>query len=78
MDITKPNNKLTLQGDLVLIVVDKQESLFTIVRFQDGKVDKLQLVNRIEKSSEHIDLTQAVFDSMTTIKHEKAKWKLVL
>lgn len=78
MDITQPENKLALQGDLVLIVIEKQESLFTIVRFQDGKLDKLQLVNRSEKNSEHIDLTQAVFDSLKPIKHEKAKWKLVL
>lgn len=67
-----------LQGDIVLIVIDKQESLFTIVRLMEGKHGRLQLANRSEKGTDHLDLTQAVFDSMKPIKHEQAKWRLEL
>lgn len=78
MKVTDKNTKLKLQGDIVLVIADKDEFLFTIVRFQDGDTDELQLVNRDSKEREIMPVTQAVIDNLVPIKHERAKWKLVL
>lgn len=77
-DVTNPETMRELQGDIVLIIIEGRESLFTIVRFMEGKHGLLQLSNRTDKGTERLDLTQAVFDSMKPIKHEQAKWRLEL
>jgi hypothetical protein len=77
-DVTSPETMRELQGDIVLIVIGGEEFLYTIVRFMDSKTGRLQLSNRSDKGGEHLDLTQAVMDSMKPIKHEQAKWRLEL
>lgn len=80
-DVTSRKTMLDLQGDIVLLVVDDQEFLFTIIRFVDGNTEELQLVDKtvpVRDRPTPMPLTQAVLDNMVTIKHEKAKWKLVV
>lgn len=72
---------LELQGDIVLVIADKQQFLYTIVRFVDGTEHRLELSDRTRKPKErgeNLPLSQAVLDNLVPIKHEKAKWKLVL
>lgn len=75
-----------LQGDTVLVVVDKDQFIFTIVRFVDEGHEELQLINRSSKDREPMPLTQAAFDAMVLVKEKDqpkdksrhTKWKLVL
>lgn len=72
---------LALQGDLVLVVADRQEFLYTVIHFIDGDAHKLELSDRTRKPNErgeNLPLTQAVFDNLVPIKHQNAKWKLTL
>ena len=78
MNVTQLNTMLKLQGDQVLVVVGTDEYLFTIIQFVDGDHRELQLANRANRDSEPLTLTQAALDKLVPIKHEKAKWKLVL
>lgn len=66
------------QGDLVLVVVDKQKFIFTIVLFVDIGHRELQLVNRMSKERESIPMTQAALDNLEAINSKEAKWKLTL
>lgn len=68
---------LKYQGDKVLVIVDKEQTIFTIVRIV-GETEELCLVNRTEKNSEPLPLSQAILDSLEPIKHREAKWKLEL
>lgn len=79
--VTDRNVMRDLQGDIVLVLADKQEFLYTIIHFVDGDTHELELSDRTRKPRERGDnllLTQAVLDNLVPIKHEKAKWKLTL
>lgn len=80
MKVTDPATMLQLQGEKVLLVVDKDQSVYTIVLYIDGKQRELQLVNRTAKAHEReaIPLSQAALDRLEPIKHKEAKWKLVI
>lgn len=69
---------LKFQGDRVLVIMDQQEFIFTIVHFVDGDRHQLELVNRADPTSEPIPLTQAALDNLEPVRHGVAKWKLVL
>ncbi len=66
------------QGDLVLMVMDKQKFIFTVVVFVDIDRRELQLVNRQSKEHEAIPMTQAALDNLQPCDGKEAKWKLVL
>lgn len=78
MNVTDRRTMLALQGDLVLVIIEKTEFIFTIVHLVDGDRRELLLVNRQNKERQTFPLTQAVLDNMTPVKHKEAKWKLVL
>jgi len=81
MKLTDKNTLRQLQGDMVLVVIDGEEFLYTIVHFINGENHSLELSDRTKKPKdrgENVPITQAILDNLVPVKHEKAKWKLVL
>lgn len=78
MKVNDLDTMLRLQGDQVLLVVGDEEFIFTIIHFADIGHRELQLANRADRNSEPLTLTQAALDNLVPLKHERAKWKLVL
>ena len=78
MNVADRDTMLKLQGDQVLVIIGKDEYLLTIIHFVDGDRHVLQLANRSDRESDPLPFTQEALNLLTPVRHEKAKWKLVL